>query len=155
MVDERLNGVQPSRPKADRAPEAKLYFRPRYAVAQGLSLDNGRVELADEKGTQVAIQFDSVLESHDDVYAAIQPFIADVLVGRSLTVLVFGGPGSGKSFTLGNDESGDGVVLRAVRRLHNLVDESVATGNAVAVDASCVDIVQDAVGDLLARGPVA
>lgn len=99
------------------------------------------------------VRFDGVLDEHISQSKLFTNWIKaptqDLLTGKSLTVIVFGTTGSGKSYTIrGGEGKKRGQALRTVELLLSFVDKY---RGKVALRASVVGIFQEKMVDLLQK----
>jgi len=128
---------------------------PLVSVLEG----QARVEVCPEKGHPgEPLRFDKVLGSRgaaeqDEMFDVVRPAVASCFNGNSCTVVAYGGPQSGKSYTLSGffmHTPLHGLAPRAIQLIAELTDVANPQG-VPAVEASFFEIQQDVVSDLLPR----
>ena len=128
------------------------------------------IDLANKGGgagrahTALAYEFEQCFGtecSQDELFqrCGVQALLSHVCEGYSSTVLAYGPTGSGKTFTIagkpdniikqGSGEASDGIVIRAVESLFGKIRELQRDGLQFKVRASCVEIYNESVIDLV------
>ncbi|KAJ1486563.1 P-loop containing nucleoside triphosphate hydrolase protein [Baffinella frigidus] len=125
-------------------------------------MDTKQVQARQQTGT--AFQFGRVFgpeTTQDHLFAnsGITSLLDHVLEGYSATVFAYGPTGSGKTFSItgrpdsivkhGSGDATDGIVIRAVEALYIKVREVQRDGLQFKIRASCVEIYNESVIDLL------
>ena len=121
------------------------------------------VENPRQKSAQ-AFQYDQCFDStssQDDMFSnsGIIPILDHVLEGYSSTVFAYGPTGSGKTFTVagipekllqyGAGDDADGIVIRSIECLFEKIRSSEKDGGRFLVRASCVEIYNESLIDLI------
>lgn len=128
-------------------------------LAWSLPEDGCRVTSREQDLDDYAFTFDSVLPlsaTQEDVYAVVEPVVADVLTGYNGTILAFGQTSSGKTHTMEGagmasvamDAPGRGVIPRMVGTMFAGI-AAAATTTEFALRVSFVEIYQERIRDLL------
>ena len=128
-------------------------------LAWSLPEDGCRVTSREQDLDDYAFTFDSVLPlsaTQEDVYAVVEPVVADVLTGYNGTILAFGQTSSGKTHTMEGagmasvamDAPGRGVIPRMVGTMFAGIT-AAATTTEFALRVSFVEIYQERIRDLL------
>eukprot|EP00927_Polykrikos_kofoidii_P032509 TRINITY_DN27679_c0_g2_i1.p1 TRINITY_DN27679_c0_g2~~TRINITY_DN27679_c0_g2_i1.p1 ORF type:complete len:466 (-),score=78.91 TRINITY_DN27679_c0_g2_i1:19-1416(-) len=153
-------GARPTLPAEGLASQLICRVRPCDKPSPLVSVleRQARVEVCPEKGHPgEPLRFDKVLGSRgsaeqEDLFEIVRPAVLSCFQGNSCTVVAYGGPQSGKSYTLsGFFMTGHlhGLAPRAIQMIVETIDASVEI--APVVEASFFEIQQDNVCDLLPR----
>lgn len=117
--------------------------------------DEGRVEVGPEKSQPgEPLRFDRLLKSassknQEELFEIFKPSVFQCIRGRSCTVVAFGGPQSGKSYTLSGFFTHGQLHGLAPRAIQTVADALESQSEAAAVEASFFEIADDVVYDLL------
>jgi len=102
-----------------------------------------------------SFDFDCVFgpaSSQEEVFQETEGLVTSVLDGFNVCIFAYGQTGSGKTFTMEGPQDNPGVNLRALGRLFEIKQEK-ADSKAIAIQASAIEIYNEAVRDLLGDDP--
>lgn len=86
--------------------------------------------------------------AQEAVFSEIAEYVETVLAGEALTVFVYGATGTGKSFTLEGNWTGESAQMGVIERMANALFANVTEN--VHVRISCLYIANDVLQDLVA-----
>lgn len=127
-----------------------------------LHADGSQVEIATtsggDKGTREAshsFAFDRVFSpvaAQEEVFDEVSGLVQSALDGYKVCIFAYGQTGSGKTFTMQGtaDQVNAGIVPRSLRQVFDATQRAVAKGWTYTLEASFVEVYNEAIRDLLA-----
>jgi kinesin family member C1 len=101
-------------------------------------------------------KFDRVFRPEDnqaEVFKEISQLVQSALDGYNVCIFAYGQTGSGKTYTMeGEDLDKRGIIPRSIEQIFEFKSTLESMGWSFQVDASCVEIYNDQVRDLLMNG---
>ena len=144
----------------------RIFGRMRPISAREAQEDGGGCPLElDEEAGEVAMTFNKVRSQfkfdrlfgpesrQEDVFEEVKHYVQSALDGYNVSLLAYGQTGAGKTHSmLGGAGDARGVIPRCVEHILASVAELERSGWAYTLEASCLEIYNEAIRDLLAEG---
>ena len=104
-----------------------------------------------ENGKISSYEFDRVFnhkEGQDLVFDEVQPMITSAMDGYNVAILAYGQTGSGKTYTMEGNSDNEGIIIRALHEVFELIKERSGTYK-YEIDMSLIEIYNEKVRNLL------
>lgn len=149
--------VRPSLPKEEKENSQNYIEFPNYnTIILNGPVTKSNVGKNKEIQNKEIYKFDRVFKPEDsqsEVFKEISQLVQSALDGYNVCIFAYGQTGSGKTYTMeGDDHDKRGIIPRSIEQIFEFKSTLESLGWTFQVDASCVEIYNDQVRDLLMNG---